>query len=31
MAWIAGLRLKEHWAGWNREPCDSTSTNLVSV
>ena len=31
MARIAGLRLKERWAGWNREPYDSSSTNLVSV
>ena len=31
MARIAGLRLKERWAGWNREPFNSTSTNLVSV
>jgi O-methyltransferase involved in polyketide biosynthesis len=31
MARIAGLRLKERWAGWNREPLTSTSRNLVSV
>ncbi len=31
MARIAGLRLKERWAGWNREPFNSSSTNLVSV
>ena len=31
MARIAGLRLQERWAGWNREPFSSTSTNLVSV
>ncbi len=31
MARIAGLRLKERWAGWNREPFNPTSTNLVSV
>ena len=31
MARIAGLRLKERWAGWNREPFTSTSTNCVSV
>jgi predicted RNA methylase len=31
MARIAGLRLKERWAGWNREPFNSTSANLVSV
>lgn len=31
MARIAGLRLKERWAGWKRELFDSTSTNVVSV
>jgi SAM-dependent methyltransferase len=31
MARIAGLRLKERWAGWNREPFTSTSSNCVSV
>ncbi len=31
MARIAGLRLKERWAGWNREPFTSTSSSLVSV
>lgn len=31
MARIAGLRLKERWAGWNREPLDSTSRAHVSV
>ena len=31
MGRIAGLRLKERWAGWNREPFSATSTNLVSV
>ncbi len=31
MARIAGLRLKERWAGWNREPFISASTNHVSV
>ena len=31
MARIAGLRLKERWAGWDRTPFTSTSTNLVSV
>lgn len=30
MARIAGLRLKERWDGWNREPFTSTS-NVVSV
>jgi SAM-dependent methyltransferase len=31
MARIAGLRLKERWAGWNREPFTSTSHTHVSV
>jgi SAM-dependent methyltransferase len=31
MARIAGLRLKERWAGWNREPFTSTSSAHVSV
>ena len=31
MARIAGLRLKERWAGWNREPLTSSGSNLVSV
>jgi SAM-dependent methyltransferase len=31
MARIAGLRLKERWAGWNREPFTSISSNCVSV
>ena len=31
MARIAGLRLKERWGGWNREPFTSTSSNCVSV
>ena len=31
MARIAGLRLKERWASWSREPFTSSSTNLVSV
>jgi hypothetical protein len=31
MARIAGLRLKERWAGWNQEPVTATSGNLVSV
>ena len=31
MARIAGLRLKERWAGWGREPFTSTSSNCVSV
>jgi SAM-dependent methyltransferase len=31
MARIAGLRLKDRWAGWNREPFTSTSSAHVSV
>jgi len=31
MARIAGLRLKERWAGWNRESVTAASGNLVSV
>jgi SAM-dependent methyltransferase len=31
MARLAGLRLKERWAGWNREPFTSTSGLHVSV
>jgi SAM-dependent methyltransferase len=31
MARIAGLRLKERWAGWNQEPFTATSRNHVSV
>ncbi len=31
MARIAGLRLKDRWAGWDREPFTSTSRNHVSV
>jgi SAM-dependent methyltransferase len=31
MARIAGLRLKERWGGWSREPFTSASSNLVSV
>lgn len=31
MARLAGLRLKERWAGWNREPISAASRNLVSV
>jgi SAM-dependent methyltransferase len=31
MARIAGLRLKERWAGWNREPFVSASRKHVSV
>ncbi len=31
MARIAGLRLKERWASWNREPITATSSNCISV
>jgi SAM-dependent methyltransferase len=31
MARVAGLRLKERWAGWQREPFTGTSDNCVSV
>jgi len=31
MARIAGLRLRERWAGWKREPFTSESTKHVSV
>ena len=31
MARIAGLRLRERWASWDREPFDSQSRNAVSV
>ncbi len=31
MARIAGLRLKDRWGGWNREPFTSTSSMHVSV
>jgi hypothetical protein len=31
MARIAGLRLKERWADWNREPYTAASSSLVSV
>ncbi len=31
MARIAGLRLKERYASWEREPFDSNSENVVSV
>ena len=31
MARIAGLRLKDRWGGWNREPFNSTSSTHVSV
>ena len=31
MARVAGLRLRERWGGWNREPYDTTSWRHVSV
>jgi SAM-dependent methyltransferase len=31
MARIAGLRLRQRWGGWNREPFNSTSSAHVSV
>ena len=31
MARLAGLRLRERWAGWRREPFDARSTRHVSV
>ena len=31
MARIAGLRLKQRWAGWKREEFTSTSSNCISV
>ncbi len=31
MARIAGLRLKERWASWNREPLTASSRNCISV
>ncbi len=31
MARLAGLRLRERWAGWRREPFTSTSGSHVSV
>jgi hypothetical protein len=31
MARIAGLRLKDRWGGWHREPFTSTSATHVSV
>jgi SAM-dependent methyltransferase len=31
MAQLAGLELRERWAGWGREPFTSESTNHVSV
>ena len=31
MAWLAGMRLKERWAGWRREPFTAGSRMHVSV
>jgi hypothetical protein len=31
MARIAGLRLRERWGGWHRQPFTAHSTNIVSV
>jgi hypothetical protein len=31
MARLAGLRLRERWAGWRREPFGADSTMHVSV
>ena len=31
MARLAGLRLKDRWGGWNREPFSSTSSIHISV
>jgi hypothetical protein len=31
MARIAGLRLKDRWSNWSREPLTSTSKNCISV
>jgi hypothetical protein len=31
MAQLAGLQLRERWAGWKREPFTSESTKHVSV
>ena len=31
MARLAGLRLRERWSGWQREPFTSESTKHVSV
>ena len=31
MALIAGMRLRERWGGWRREPFTSDSRNVVSV
>ncbi|MDQ3864066.1 MAG: hypothetical protein M3317_11325 [Actinomycetota bacterium] len=31
MARLAGLRLRERWGGWHREPFTASSTRRVSV
>jgi hypothetical protein len=31
MAQLAGLRLRDRWAGWNREPFTTDSSSHVSV
>ena len=31
MARIAGLRLKERWSGWQREPFTAAGRNCISV
>ena len=31
MARLAGMRLRERWSGWNREPFTGESTKHVSV
>ena len=31
MAQLAGMRLRERWSGWHREPFTSESTKNVSV
>jgi hypothetical protein len=31
MAQLAGLRLRERWAGWQREPFTSESRQHVSI
>ena len=31
MARLAGMRLRERWGGWRREPFTSESTKHVSV
>jgi hypothetical protein len=31
MARLAGMRLRERWGGWNREPFTSLSRSHVSI